>query len=74
MVYTPTGQPFTLDTPGFRGKKIKARWLNPLNGQYTVIDISTISSRQEFKPPTESNHPDWTLVLEVADLKGCHES
>lgn len=68
MVYTPTGEPFTIDCSSLRGK-IAASWLNPLNGKYTsigTIGCKELGKSKTFEPPTEDEHPDWVLVLEKA--------
>lgn len=67
MVYTPTGKKFTVNTSGLKGKKIRARWLNPLDGSYSSASLSgdTLGDKTDFTPPTAGDHPDWTLVLEV---------
>lgn len=70
MVYTPTGEPFTVDTSGIKGKKIKATWLNPLNGDESSIEAPVGKGPVDFEPPAADNRADWTLVLEV-DGKKC---
>jgi hypothetical protein len=67
MVYTPTGQPFTIDMSGLNGHNIKASWFNPCNGKYTTFSMDGVKGSgkmKTFSPPKESSHTDWTLVLE----------
>lgn len=71
MVYTPTGEPFTVDTSGLEGKRIMATWLNPLNGEESPVDAEIRKGKVDFQPPTADGHPDWTLVLEI-EGKGCN--
>ena len=71
MVYSPTGAAFTIKTSGLQGKKIRARWLNPLDGKYSSIELAEggLGEKTKFTPPTSDDHPDWTLVLEAKSNK-----
>ena len=70
MVYTPTGEPFSIETKSLKGCKVKANWYNPLYGSYTAFDYSDVAGSssgtvQKFTPPSGSGHSDWLLVLEA---------
>lgn len=65
MVYTPTGKPFTINASKLN-KSAKAKWLNPLNGEYSPANLPAggLSDKTTFTPPTDQSHPDWVLVVE----------
>lgn len=69
MVYTPTGDTFVIDISGLHRNKVKARWMNPLTGQYIAVDSASQDgpkSRRQFSPPRGKDHSDWVLVLEAS--------
>ena len=65
MVYSPTGKPFTVDVGSLKGNKVKAFWLNPINGEEVAMDSEVGSGEVAFEPPTADDHDDWVLVLEL---------
>lgn len=66
MVYTPTGEPFTIDTSSLRGGAVKASWYDPLSGVYQGFAYSQGGGQKTFTPPSNATHPDWCLVLEAS--------
>jgi hypothetical protein len=72
MVYTPTGQPFTIDISGLKGRDLAASWLSPLDGESVPLDTIVESGTVEFEPPAADDHPDWVLVLEERSHKCRH--
>lgn len=65
MVYTPTGEPFTINTSGLKSSKVKASWLNPVDGKYATFKFAGPGKKTTFTPPVGTEHDDWTLVLET---------
>lgn len=72
MVYTPTGEAFTLGLSQFlkdRGSQtaVNSTWYNPLDGTYESFDFSADTQDPAeviFDPPSGEGHLDWVLVLE----------
>lgn len=67
MVYTATGDSFSMDTKNMRGCDVKATWYDPLSGNYTGMaydQCENNTSLRRFTPPKAGDHEDWTLVLE----------
>jgi hypothetical protein len=68
MVFTPHGEPFTVDLSFIDGKKIFWYWFNPRNGE--IISKSKLRAKsrlQTFTPPTTGppfSGNDWILVLD----------
>jgi hypothetical protein len=68
MVYTPTGQPFEINTADLRSCNVSASWYDPLSGVYNPFRYELCSERKGsilFTPPTANGHSDWVLVLEA---------
>ncbi|KAJ6611329.1 hypothetical protein B0H10DRAFT_2056712 [Mycena sp. CBHHK59/15] len=70
MVYTPTGEPFAIDTASLVScDGTQASWFDPLDGTYRMFEFvcrgSNGASVVTFTPPVEDGHVDWTFVLEV---------
>lgn len=68
MVYTPTGEEFTIDTSSLKVDRPKASWYSPLSGTYHVFQIRIpVDTEMTFMPPAASGHLDCILVLEGID-------
>ncbi|KAI1334479.1 hypothetical protein F5Y15DRAFT_401592 [Xylariaceae sp. FL0016] len=68
MVYTPTGEDFTIETGSLGGCDVEASWFDPVAGTYSAFNYTQcegLDSRQLFTPPAAEEHADWVLVLEV---------
>ncbi|WP_114748479.1 glycoside hydrolase family 140 protein [Pleomorphovibrio marinus] len=64
LIYTYTGRPIQVKMGAIEGEKVKARWFNPRNGEYTDIGEFENEGTLEFSPNgnvQEGN--DWVLVL-----------
>ncbi len=64
FVYSTAGKPFTVVLEKITGKKLRAYWLNPRNGQVTKRDAVENKGKQFFQPPQSGYGQDWVLVLE----------
>ncbi|MEM9985945.1 MAG: glycoside hydrolase family 140 protein, partial [Bacteroidota bacterium] len=65
FVYSPTGQPFTLDTDLFAETLISAYWYNPRYGSAFLFQEGTSQAIKTYHPPTNGHGHDWVLVLDV---------
>lgn len=66
FVYTYTGRSMDINTGQLPGKKIKASWYNPRNGETTVIGTFNKSRTEKFNPPGKpANGNDWVLILDA---------
>lgn len=70
MAYIPQGGAITVDMTKMAGPTV-ARWFDPSNGTYAVINGSPFanSGAQQFVTPGANNagDPDWVLVLQSND-------
>ncbi len=69
LVYSPTGQSFTLDLTKLKGP-LKATWINPKTGQSQDPNQNQAEleakSQKQFTPPTKGPQTDWLLTLDQA--------
>jgi hypothetical protein len=66
MVYAPVGRPFTVRMDVISGKKVKAWWYSPRNGQVQKIGKFSNEGTRTFSPPGLGENFDWVLVLDDA--------
>ena len=69
MVYTPTGEPFQIETKSLNSCHVQASWYDPLGGKYSELSYTQCAENvtvKTFVPPSTSGHADWVLVLDVA--------
>lgn len=65
LVYTYTGDPFTLKMGAIEGDQVKASWYSPRDGSTTVIDTIDNKEQHTFDPPdSPQNGNDWVLILD----------
>lgn len=64
IVYSASGQPFTVDMTKLAGKA-KAAWLDPRNGKSEVFGEFPSTGTQEFTPPSNGRGADWVLTLDT---------
>jgi len=71
VVYTPRGEPFTLDQSVVKAAYVRQSWFDP---RYGVSYEFRLSPRdwdgltfQTYTPPTSGRGQDWVLVLETAE-------
>jgi len=66
FVYTPLGQPVTVDLEELSGTEVKAWWYDPRHGTAGEIGVFDKKGNREFKPPIHGKGNDWVLVLDDA--------
>lgn len=74
MLYTPLGQPVTVDLAKLLGaKRVKAWWWDLRQGKASAAGSFDGAGQHEFTPPggTGRGH-DWVLVIDNA-ARGFHE-
>jgi hypothetical protein len=67
LVYSASGQPFTLKMDKFTGT-VQAAWYDPRTGEsqpFGEFPGGESASPQEFTPPTSGKDNDWVLTLDV---------
>ena len=64
MIYTPLGQPVTVDLEKLSGAKIRAWWYDPRHGTAAEIGAFPREGNRTFKPPIHGKGNDWVLVLD----------
>jgi len=64
FIYSPLGQPVTVNLEKLSGEKVKAWWYDPRHGTANQIDVFPKKGTREFKPPIQGKGNDWVLVLD----------
>lgn len=65
FVYLPVPKPVTVNLEKLSGKRLRAWWFNPRNGQAQVIGEFARNGEKAFTPPSgDSPEEDWVLVLD----------
>jgi hypothetical protein len=65
IVYTPKGEPFTVDRAVVSGIRIRQSWFDPRYGVTYEFHTTDTRSFQTFTPPSSGRGQDWVLVLEA---------
>jgi len=63
MAFMPSSRTLTVDMTKISGTAAKAWWLNPSNGQSTLIGTFATTGAKNFSPPGSG---DWLLVIDDA--------
>jgi hypothetical protein len=67
FVYTPMGEPVTLNLGRISGKNLRAWWFDPRTGRAIRIGVFLNEGTKEFHPPGKPGRGnDWVLVLDDA--------
>ncbi len=66
FVYSPLGQPVTVNLEKLSGEKVKAWWYDPRHGTAGEIGVFDKKGNREFKPPIQGKGNDWVLALDDA--------
>jgi hypothetical protein len=66
MVYTPLGQPVTVNLETLSGTQVRAWWYDTRHGTATEIGTFPRQGTREFKPSIHGKGNDWVLVLDDA--------
>ena len=64
LIYSTTGQPFTVDLDAISGKKLTAWWLDPRTGEASSAGRFNSKGKRDFIPPSSGRGNDWVLVLD----------
>ena len=67
VVYSPKGEPFTLDRTVVKGNRLREIWWDPRVGVAYTVYTGTGGAIQTYTPPTSGRGQDWVLVVENAD-------
>jgi hypothetical protein len=62
-VYLPDTRPVTVHLAALRGRRVAARWFNPVAGGWIAIGTVPADGPRTFTPPGDT--PDRVLVLGV---------
>lgn len=66
LVYSPTGQPFTVDLGKLSGTRAVAHWYDPRTGVAHAAGAWPTGAVHTFTPPSTGRGADWVLVLDDA--------
>jgi hypothetical protein len=64
FVYSPRGEPFTINLGLFKKPQVRTSWFDPRTGKSRDLYTGDSVAFQTFKPPTAGRGQDWVLVLE----------
>lgn len=64
LVYTPRGEPVTVNLGLLKQEQTRASWYDPRTGKTSPLYTGDSISFQTFTPPTRGRGNDWVLVLE----------
>lgn len=64
LVYSASGQPFTVDMTKLSGR-VHATWFDPRNAKSKAIGEFENTGTQEFTPPSKGRGYDWVLTLDT---------
>lgn len=67
FVYTPYGEPFTVDKRAVEAGSVREIWFDPRYGVAYPIHTSDNFGFQTYTPPSSGRGNDWVLILEDAD-------
>lgn len=68
IIYSPRGEPFTIDKSKIEAQRIKEIWFDPRYGVSYHIHTGDTQAIQTYTPPTSGRGQDWILILEDAGL------
>lgn len=64
FIYSPRGEPFTVDRAIIRGTRVREIWWDPRYGVAHHVHTSDNQALQTYVPPTAGRGQDWLLILE----------
>jgi hypothetical protein len=64
FVYSPQGQPFTVNLGKIAGSKVKGSWYDPRTGATQAFGEFKNSGTRQFTPPSSGPNNDWVLILD----------
>lgn len=69
FIYSPRGEPFTVNKGMIRAKRVKEIWFDPRYGATYEVHTSDNAGFQTYTPPTRGRGHDWLLILEGTDAR-----
>ncbi len=66
FVYSPRGEPFTVDKSVIKSLRIRETWFDPRYGVAYPVHTGDTTSIQTYTPPTSGRGRDWILILDDA--------
>lgn len=67
FVYSPYGEPFTLDKRMMQAKWLQETWYDPRYGSSYRVHATDTSAFQTYAPPTQGRGHDWLLIIEATE-------
>lgn len=67
FIYSPRGEPFTVNKSYIKARRVKEIWYDPRYGSSYHIHTTDNAGYQTYTPPTSGRGNDWILVLEDAE-------
>jgi hypothetical protein len=64
FIYSPRGEPFTVDRAIIKAARVKEIWWDPRYGVAHHVHSSDNQALQTYVPPTSGRGQDWLLILE----------
>ena len=64
FIYSPRGEPFTVNRAIIKGERVKEIWWDPRYGVAYHVHTSDNQAFQTYVPPTSGRGQDWLLLLE----------
>lgn len=69
FIYSPRGEPFTLNKGMIRARRVKEIWFDPRYGATYEVHTTDNAGFQTYTPPTRGRGHDWLLILEGAEVR-----
>ena len=66
FVYSPRGEPFTVDKNVIKARRIREIWYDPRYGCSYLFHSGDTHGYQTYTPPTSGRGQDWVLIIEDA--------
>ncbi len=64
IVYSPFGEPFTIEKSRLPARRLKEIWYDPRYGVAHLVHRSDNQGFQTYTPPTRGRGQDWVLIVE----------
>lgn len=69
FIYSGSGLPVEVKMGVISGKKVRAYWYNPRNGETTPLGVFINEKTRLFTPPSRGEDQDWILILDDTSAK-----
>lgn len=70
FIYSPMGQPFTINKQLFSVSRLRELWFDPRYGSSSFVHVTTNAAFQTYTPPCAGRGQDWLLILEAEPHPG----